>query len=83
MKKSGDQKPVGSDALTTAAEAIGSALGKLAVKAGIAKPQTKPTPAVAKKRPASRKKTAKAGPPAKSPAKKAAVARGAKRKRAK
>lgn len=77
MKRYRDQKPAGSDALTTAAGAIGSALGKLAVKAGIAKPQTKPTPAVAKKRPAPRKKTVKATPPAK----KAAGAR--ERKRAK
>jgi hypothetical protein len=55
MKKSDDSKTEGFDALTTAAQAIGSTLGKIAVKTGIAKP----TPPVAKKR-APRKKTVKA-----------------------
>jgi len=54
-----EQKPAGApDALTTAAQAIGSTLGKLAVKTGIAKP-----PAAAKKaakKPAKKAATKKA-----------------------
>jgi hypothetical protein len=55
------------DALTTAAQAIGSTLGKLAVKTGIAKP-----PAVAKK-PAKKAAAKKAAPKVKKTAAKKAV----------
>ena len=73
-----------SDLLTTTAEAIGSTLGKLAVKAGIAKP---PVRALKRRKPAGKKKTPakktavragrKAAPKRKSPKK---PARGKKRK---
>jgi hypothetical protein len=70
MKKPEAQKTDTVDALTTAAQAIGSTLGKIAVKTGLAKP----APAVVKKR-APRKKVAKAAGSAKrkAPVRKAAA----------
>jgi hypothetical protein len=43
MKKPENHKPAGFDALTTAAEAIGSTLGKIAVKTGLVKPAGRAT----------------------------------------
>lgn len=59
-----EQKPASApDALTTAAQAIGSTLGKLAVKTGIAKPPVAAKKAV--KKPAKKAATKKAAPKAK------------------
>ncbi len=70
-----EQKPAGApDALTTAAEAIGSTLGKLAVKTGIAKPPAavkKPAKKASAKK-AAAKKTVSAKPRAKAASKKIA-----------
>lgn len=55
------------DALTTAAKAIGTTLGKIAVKTGIAKPPAN-EPTVVKKAPRAKKVA-----PKKTPAKKAGV----------
>ena len=54
------KRPSGQEAqvLKTAAEAIGSTLGRMAVKAGLAKPAPKPVAPVAKKRAPARKKAA-------------------------
>jgi len=60
-----------SDVFTTAAKAIGTTLGRIAVKTGIAKP---PAPAAK-----ARKKTAPAKKPVKKPAKKTAASAGTKR----
>jgi hypothetical protein len=79
MKKPEDQKPT--NALTTAAETIGSTLGKLAVKAGLATSPAKPDPAVANNERVPRKKAVT--PPAKLPVNKAVPARKATRKKTK
>jgi len=60
MKKSDGPKTEGFDALTSAAQAIGSTLGKLAVKTGL----VKPAPFAGKKRVAPGKKAVKAAAPA-------------------
>jgi hypothetical protein len=61
MKKLEERIPKGFDALTTAAQAIGSTLGKIAVKTGLAKP----APPIAKKRVAPRRQAVKAAEPTK------------------
>jgi len=60
MKKPENQKPAGFDALTTAADAIGSTLGKIAVKTGLVKPAGRAT-----KQTAPRKNALRTAAPAK------------------
>jgi hypothetical protein len=60
MKKPENQESAGFDTLTTAAEAIGSTLGKIAVKTGLVKPAAR-----APKRTAPRKKALRTAAPTK------------------
>jgi len=60
MRKSEEQNPI-LGVLTTAAQAIGSTLGKIAVKTGLATP----APSAAKQPATPRKKTVKAASPVK------------------